>query len=144
LRKIANAIFHYTDQIQHRPDQHVQFTEALLQRLLKPGFHVERQDVEGVDYQRDKIHLTAGSVKVEIDHPYWAFTSAKVWIGTKPWPIELGFNDGTRHGAAPSLDEAYASMMRMVLFVRAYERLEWPDDLHPQFVSDIQQAFRTN
>jgi hypothetical protein len=141
LRQIADTIFGEVDALKQRPEQHVQFTEALLHRLLKPGFHVQRQDVTGPDYRRDKTHLTAGSIKVELDMPYYAHTSGKLWVDTKPVAIELGFNDGTmRHGGKPDPEEAYAVLLQMVMFAHPMQAQIWPDDLQPQFVADLKNA----
>ena len=141
LRQIADTIFSEVDGMKQRPEQHVQFTEALLHRLLKPGFHVQRQDVTGPDYRRDKIHLTAGSIKVELDMPYYAHTSGKLWVATKPVPIELGFNDGVmRHGGQPDLEAAYAVLLQMIIFAHPSQAQTWPDDLQPQFVAELKAA----
>lgn len=139
LQQIMNEIIATHDALPTRLQQHTKFASDYIRWLLKGSPSVNIEKLPGRDYGRDKVKLHAGSVSVELDKPYLDFATGKLWIATRPWPLELGFNN-QRWGTG--IEGAYQSMLNLVLFVRHPELLQWPNDLKPGVLKDIKAKLK--
>ncbi|CAM6055318.1 unnamed protein product [Sphagnum tenellum] len=120
------------------------FAHSFVKKLLNPGVAINSTFVEGRDYGKDEIHLTAGPIKVKINSPYDKFCHGDLNISvTGSVELRLGFNDGSKRGeGAVDFRAGYQTMMDIAqmnggVMASMIKKHPLSDDLTDQFKADL-------